>query len=184
MALKKEQLEYNREARDEALKIAKEKMKLYIDDITNKDIIVILNYSEPSYRKRLHVYSMKHRKFLRDHHVAHGSGSANSTKGKAYANTFSNLPESHKTSIGCMVTGDTYTGKHGLSLKLKGLEQGKNNNVEKRHIVIHAADYVTDKFIIRNERAGCSWGCPAVDPVISQELIELIKGGVFVYAHS
>ena len=46
------------------------------------------------------------------------------------ATSFSNLPESNQSSIGLYQTGQTYTGKHGRSLRLLGLEPGFNDNSE------------------------------------------------------
>lgn len=191
MALKQSSLEYREEARAEALKAALASYKQHKESVKNQKIIVVINMKEPSYRKRLHVYDLEKKEFIRNHHVAHGVNSCGGVRGKAYAVHFSNIPESKKSSKGAMVTGSktdkyekkgVYIGKHGRSLKLDGLEP-QNSNVRKRYIVIHAADYVTDKYIMKNERAGCSYGCPAVDPAISDGLIDLIKDGVFVYVY-
>lgn len=141
-----------------------------------KDIHVVIDFSKPSYEKRLFVYD-KDDKLLRSHHVAHGVNSSD-PKNRAMAVSFSNKPGSHKSSLGKYKTAETYYGKHGYSLKLDGLEKGINDNARKRYIVIHPADYVTDSFIAKNGRAGQSHGCPAIDPAISKSLIDMIKEGV------
>lgn len=141
--------------------------------------LIVVNFDEPSYRHRLYVF--KNGRLIETHHVSHGSRS--SCTNKAFACKFSNKVGSHMSSLGAMKTGEIYYGKHGKSLKLIGLEKGKNNLVKLRHIVVHAADYVTDDYILRNGRAGCSWGCLAVDPAISSRLIDMIEGGCFVYIH-
>ena len=74
--------------------------------------------------------------------VAHGKNS-----GEEFANRFSNRPKSFQSSLGTYITGETYIGKHGLSLRLDGLDQGINNNVRNRSIVIHGASYVSEDFI-------------------------------------
>lgn len=148
----------------------------------NNKVMVVINMDEPSYRHRLYVVNLETKEIERTHHVSHGVQSSNK-KDRAYATKFSNEEGSHKSSIGAMVTGNTYRGKHGLSLKLKGLEK-RNSNVEKRYIVLHKAWYVTDGYIMQHGRAGQSHGCPAVDPNIGGSLINLIKGGVFFYIYS
>ena len=107
--------------------------------------------------------------------VAHGKGSDLDHNGMA--EQFSNLEGSKMTSLGAFVTGKTYYGKHGLSLKLKGLSP-QNDLAEKRLIVIHGADYVSpDRRLL-----GRSWGCPALERADAERSIPLIKGGSFVYA--
>jgi hypothetical protein len=87
------------------------------------------------------------------------------------------------SSLGAFVTGDTYIGKHGLSLRLRGLEQGFNDNSLERAIVIHAANYVSETLGARKGRIGRSWGCPAVRPAISRKLIEAVQGGTLLLAY-
>ncbi len=80
-----------------------------------------------------------------------------------------------KVVLGLYLTAEVYSGKHGLSLKLDGLEKGVNDHARARGIVMHAADYVSESFIKNNQRLGRSQGCPAVPSSISKEIINLIK---------
>ncbi|MEO1306080.1 MAG: murein L,D-transpeptidase catalytic domain family protein, partial [Pseudomonadota bacterium] len=106
--------------------------------------------------------------------VAHGKGSDPDHDGMA--DRFSNIEGSKMTSLGAYVTGQTYYGMHGLSLKLKGLSP-QNDRAEDRLIVIHGADYVSsDRPIL-----GRSWGCPALERDIAERIIPLIKDGSFLY---
>ncbi len=145
------------------------------------EYLVIVDFTQPSYKKRFFVYSMVDKKIIREHHCSHGSGSAG--RDPAYCDKFSNVNMSKKSSLGSMKTGGVYYGKHGRSLKLHGLEEGVNNNVYSRSIVIHSARYVTDNYILKNGRAGCSWGCFALDPAICNDVIDLVKGGTFLYSY-
>jgi hypothetical protein len=99
------------------------------------------------------------------------------------AEKFSNKPGSNASSPGFYSTGETYMGKHGLSLALVGLETGINDKARERAIVLHGADYVSDDFIRKYGRLGRSLGCPAVPVELSKDIIQTIKGGscLFIY---
>src|SRR5690606_7045458 len=85
---------------------------------------------------------------------------------------------------GFYVTGDTYVGKHGNSLRLYGMDKGYNSAAYQRAIVVHGADYVSPAFVAGQNRLGRSWGCPAVSNQIIGKVIDYIKGGtaLFIYA--
>ena len=71
-------------------------------------------------------------------------------------------------------------------LRLDGLDKGLNDNARKRDIVIHGAPYVSESSISEMNRIGRSWGCPALSPTISEDVIEKLKDGnlLFVYANN
>ena len=73
-------------------------------------------------------------------------------------------------------------GKHGLSIKLAGLEQS-NSNALKRGIVIHSANYVTESFINKYHRAGRSWGCFATSKTTEQNIIKLTHKNSLLLAY-
>ena len=89
-------------------------------------------------------------------------------------------------SLGFYVTGEAYYGSNGYSLRLDGLDKGLNDNARKRDIVIHGAPYVSESSISEMNRIGRSWGCPALSPTISEDVIEKLKDGnlLFVYANN
>jgi L,D-transpeptidase catalytic domain len=142
------------------------------------DIITVIDYTKPSTERRLWVFDLAHTCVLFEELTAHGRNS-----GDNRAVRFSNEPNSLMTSLGAFLTGDTYIGKHGLSLRLQGLEKGVNDNSMDRAIVIHAAAYVNDSDTKTKGRIGRSWGCPAVRPEISRALIETVQGGTLVLAY-
>lgn len=146
--------------------------------LKNCNLITIIDYSMPSFQKRLFVLEMATGKILFNSLVAHGRNS-----GLDHATRFSNSGESHKSSLGFFITLDTYQGNNGYSLKLKGCENGINNNALGRAIVMHGADYVSENFIHRNGYLGRSHGCPAVPADISKKIIDVIKNGscMFLY---
>lgn len=142
------------------------------------EILTIVDFSLSSTQERIWVIDMKTQKVILKSLVSHGKNS-----GSEYATDFSNENESYKSSLGFYVTGETYTGKHGLSLRLDGMEYGINHNARSRAVVVHGADYVSKSFIKNTGRLGRSQGCPAVPYEIHKELIETIKGKscIFIY---
>jgi len=149
-------------------------------DQKKKDRIVIIDYSKPSTDKRFYVIDLYQKKLLFKCLVAHGRNS-----GTNYATDFSNKSRSLKSSLGFFLTGETYLGKHGYSLKMDGLETSINDNARKRSIVIHGADYVSQDFIKNYGRLGRSWGCPALPMEMSQEIIDSISNGrcIFIFSN-
>jgi hypothetical protein len=146
--------------------------------ITNPGYFSIADFSQSSRNKRLYIIDLQEMKIFMNTYVAHGRNS-----GGEFAKTFSNRPESHKSSLGFYITGKTYTGSHGLSLEIAGLEKGINDRASARRIVIHGANYVSDDFIESNPYIGRSYGCPAVPAEERDTIINTIKEGscLFIY---
>ena len=84
--------------------------------------LTVIDYSKPSTAKRLWVFDLRSHALLYEELVAHGRGS-----GDNLAAAFSNDPNSHQSSLGLFATEETYTGKNGYSLRLKGLDAGFND---------------------------------------------------------
>lgn len=152
--------------------------KLKAQGIVSKNILTLIDFSLSANTKRLWVIDLDTDTILLHSLVAHGRNT-----GEEYANSFSNTPESYKSSLGFYVTGEIYNGKHGKSLKLDGLERGINDNARERAVVVHGANYVSDSFIRNNKRLGRSLGCPAVPVEVTDELIRTIKDKscLFIY---
>lgn len=146
--------------------------------LIQKNILTIVDFSLSSNVKRLWVIDLTANKILYNSLVAHGKNT-----GDEFAKSFSNKDSSFKSSLGFYLTGETYVGKHGKSLRLDGLEKGVNDNARGRGVVIHAADYVSDSFIKNHRRLGRSQGCPALPQAFSKEIINTIKNKscLFIY---
>jgi hypothetical protein len=140
--------------------------------------LTVIDYSRPSSEKRLWVYDLNTRELLYEELVAHGQGT-----GANLATKFSNLPDSHQTSLGLFVTDETYVGRNGYSLRLDGLDKGWNDRARDRAIVMHGAPYVSPQFVKATGRLGRSHGCPAVSDAVARRLIDRVKGGGLVFAY-
>lgn len=152
--------------------------QLRTHNFTDKPVLTIIDYSEPSTKKRFWVLDLKNKKVLFNTLVAHGKNS-----GGKLAHYFSNQPNSLATSLGVFRTGSIYQGHHGYSLQLHGLEKEFNDQADSRHIVIHSAWYVSELFARTHGRVGSSWGCPALDEKIARPVIDNIKNGSLVFAY-
>ena len=139
-------------------------------NVDHNDILTVIDYSLPSSAKRLWIFDLQEKKLLFHTYVSHGikSGVLSSTY-------FSNRNNSKASSVGVYKTDQIYYGRHGLSLKLDGLERGFNDNASNRSVVMHGGWYVEEEFIKKYGRAGRSWGCPAVPDDLHASIINTIK---------
>jgi len=147
--------------------------------LKNDEIISIVDFSQVSSKKRLYIIDLKNKKLLFNTYVSHGRNS-----GREMASQFSNEPESNKSSLGFYITGDTYTGKHGFSMRLLGTEKGINDNANGRAIVMHSAAYVSEGAIKLQGFIGRSLGCPALPENLYKPIIEKIKNGSCLFLYS
>ncbi|MCS3798074.1 murein L,D-transpeptidase catalytic domain family protein [Niastella sp. OAS944] len=147
--------------------------------VKKNNVLSIVDFSLPSSKKRLFVIDVTTGKLLFNTFVSHGRNS-----GKEMATEFSNDLNSFKSSLGFYVTGNTYKGEHGYSLRLEGMEAGINDNAFNRSIVMHAANYVNEKVIQMTGFLGRSLGCPAVPPTLHKAIINTIKDGSCLFLYS
>jgi L,D-transpeptidase catalytic domain len=164
----------------QAFEYAKQGLNKLLEEgrLLNDSIISIIDFSQPSSMKRLFVIDLKNYKVLFNTLVAHGRNT-----GREIATAFSNQGSSYMSSPGFYITGETYDGKNGYSLKLEGLERGINDNAYDRGIVVHGADYVCNDYVNTQGYIGRSQGCPAVPVNMSRPIINTIKEGscLFIY---
>ncbi|GAA4341042.1 hypothetical protein GCM10023184_39170 [Flaviaesturariibacter amylovorans] len=146
--------------------------------LKNSDLLTIVDFSQSSRKKRLYLLDTKNMQLLENTFVSHAKNS-----GVDMANDFSNVIGSEKSSLGFYLTKGTYTGKHGMSLRLSGLEKGFNDNAESRAIVVHGADYV-NAGRVSSAYMGRSQGCPAVPMDDYRRIISEIKDGTALFIYS
>lgn len=151
------------------------------NQLENPNVLTIIDFNRYCNSKRLWVIDLNAKKVIFNEMVAHGKRT-----GDDYANFFSNRHRSNQSSLGFYITGGSYYGSNGLSLKLNGIEKAFNSNAYARGIVIHGANYVGDNYLKYNERIGRSYGCPAVSQQVNKELVNTLKGGscLFIYHSS
>jgi hypothetical protein len=144
----------------------------------DKDILTICDFTMSSSEYRLWVIDLRLKKALIHTYVTHGMAS-----GEEYAKMFSNGYNSHKSSIGFFVTGDTYVGDCGVSLRLHGMDNGFNDAAYDRGIVLHGSRFANGKYIADKKMLGRSLGCPAVPFESLMDIIFSIEKGtcLFIY---
>ena len=155
-------------------------LELKESGMLKKPLLSIVDLSQSSREKRFYLLDIEQRKLLENTYVAHGKNS-----GEDLATDFSNEIGSEKSSLGFYVTKETYKGKHGMSLKIEGIEQGFNDNAETRSVVVHGANYVNEGRV-RSNYMGRSQGCPALPTNKYKKIINEIKEGsaVFIYSEN
>lgn len=146
--------------------------------VKRRDLLTVIDYSLPSSQPRLFIFDLESRKLLFRELVAHGKNS-----GGNRTTHFSNMHGSLATSMGLFVTGNTYYGSNGYSLRLRGLERGVNDNAMQRAIVMHGASYVSQAAVRALGRLGRSWGCPAVRKEVARKMIDTVRGGSAIFAY-
>jgi len=142
----------------------------HLGQTSNKGILSIADFDQLSTKKRLYIIDLNKKVLLLNTWVAHGQNS-----GGNEATQFSNTNNSFSSSLGFYVTGEVYSGIHGKSLKLDGMDEGFNSNARSRSIVVHGAPYVSNGTIKALGRLGRSQGCPAVAPELADKVINTIE---------
>lgn len=142
----------------------------------------VLDFATESIEPRLFVFDLRTSELLFSELATHGIGSQDPSD-LTMADWFSDTPGSNASSLGLIRAAETYYGDHGYSMRLDGLEDGFNGNVRDRAIVVHSADYATQDFVDDYGYLGRSQGCPAVDPLVSDAIIDTMTDGALLFAY-
>lgn len=179
----KKRKEYRMPEFDASWKLSKEiyeKAVLTYDywarDLEVNRFVTVVDLGKKSSERRFYVFDLEAGR-VDELLTTHGKGS--DPRNSGVGNDFSNEADSLKSSLGTYLTQKSYTGSHGYSLKLAGIED-TNSNAFERAIVIHSAPYVSEL----SSEAGRSWGCLVLDPIISRATIDRIKGGSLIIVGS
>lgn len=146
--------------------------------IAHSDVVAVADFGQPSKELRLHLVDLAQGKVERLL-VAHGRGSDPSHTG--WLRSFSNAPGSAATSQGNYLTGEYYSGHHGRSMRLEGLDP-TNSNAAERAIVVHAADYVSADTVRAHGVLGRSEGCFAVSQADLDKVLDRLGPGRLLVA--
>lgn len=148
------------------------------DRVLKRDMIGVVDFAAASDVPRLHLVDTvggRATSLL----VSHGRGSDPTHTG--WLSRFSNQDGSLASSSGAFLTGDIYSGKHGRSRRLIGLDQS-NCNAEARSIVVHAAWYVSPEVAREHGKIGRSEGCFAVSDTGLDIVLSRLGEGRMIYA--
>jgi L,D-transpeptidase catalytic domain len=147
--------------------------------LQNRTVACLVDFSKPSYEKRLWIINLTNGECLLHTWVAHGRGTGRTAEAKV----FSNESGTYCSSLGLFLPKGKFKGKHGLSLRLTGLEPGLNDNAETRGIIFHAAAYVNLYNATVRKRQGNSQGCFVVPESDIKPLVQLLESRqAFVWA--
>ena len=145
--------------------------------IAHRDVVGVTDFARHNRLPRFHLVDL-HNGRLESFLVAHGRGSDPAHTG--WLQRFSNLPGSEASSEGAYLTKDIYSGAHGRSRRLAGLDP-QNNQAEPRGIVVHGAWYVSPELAAKGA-IGRSEGCFAFQQDQVGQIIDRLGAGRMILA--
>lgn len=140
----------------------------------------ITDYTLHSSDPRFWLYDLATGELLWNLHIAHGEASSDYWD-EGYADTFSNTPDSHQSSLGMMRGAESYTGAYGYSMRIDGLEPGYNDNVRSRAIVMHGWQGSRPEYVNQYGSVAPTWGCPAVDDREVVDIVDTLSDGALMF---
>lgn len=142
----------------------------------NQHFCVLVDMSIHSGKKRLFIWDFSGDSLLLSCLVGHGCCDNNwGADDSKDAPKFSNIPNSHCSSLGKYKIGERAYSDWGIHIKylLHGLES-TNSNALSRYIVLHAWEQVTDDEIYPSGTSE-GWGCPTVSNNAMRKIDALLK---------
>ncbi|MDP3460265.1 MAG: murein L,D-transpeptidase catalytic domain family protein [Hyphomonas sp.] len=139
--------------------------------------LVVVDYSLHSSQERLFVIDLE-TGAVTAFRAAHGLGSDADHDG--FLDSFSGVPESQASPEGTFRVAEEYTGKHGQSYRLDGLDAA-NKTARARAIVIHAADYAEPDFLKQHGKLGRSNGCIVFSKADLARFTEAVSKGTLIF---
>lgn len=130
----------------------------------NTNYCILIDMQIHSGRDRIFLWNFKQAKIVLSGLCSHGCGDEpwglDETKDNPI---FSNMPDSHLSSLGKYKIGKRGWSNWGIHVnyKLHGLEKS-NNNAYKRIIVLHSWEAIEEKEIYPKGSSE-GWGCPAIN---------------------
>jgi len=128
---------------------------------------IAIDYTLPIYKRRLWMLDAETGKVLLNTHVGHAFNS-----GIVWPEQFSNVPNTEKSSFGSFVAQESYSGKFGYAMRIRGLDSGVNSNARSRAIVFHGAEIPW------------SAGCFVTPPDHNEQIIDAARNGSLIVVKS
>lgn len=144
----------------------------------NKNFLIIIDFSKESSQKRFYLINLIDGKIEAETYVAHGKNS-----GIEKAISFSDQPNSYKSSMGFFLTRNHYKGRYGYSIRLKGLEKGINSNALVRGIVLHGAIESEENYLKQYGFLGRTEGCPAIPLSLTKKILTIIPKNTVLFIY-
>lgn len=139
--------------------------------------LVVVDYSLHSSQERLFVIDLE-TGAVAAFRAAHGLGSDADHDG--FLDSFSGVSESQASPEGTFRVAEEYSGKHGQSFRLDGLDAA-NKSSRARAIVIHAADYAEPAFLKQHGKLGRSNGCIVFSKADLARFTEAVSKGTLIF---
>ncbi|MBI1398966.1 murein L,D-transpeptidase catalytic domain family protein [Hyphomonas sp.] len=139
--------------------------------------LVVVDYSLHSSKPRLFVIDLDSG-VVDAFRTAHGKGSDHDHDG--YLDSFSDVPGSSASPKGLYRTAEEYSGGHGRSLRLDGLDT-TNANARSRAIVIHSAVYAEPDHLKKYGKLGRSNGCIVFSSEDLAAFLDEVPKGSLIY---
>ncbi len=139
--------------------------------------LVVVDYSLHSSQERLFVIDLE-TGAVTAFRAAHGLGSDADHDG--YLDSFSGIVGSQASPDGLLRLAEAYTGRHGQSFRLDGLDAG-NKTSRARAIVIHAAVYAEPAFLTKHGKLGRSNGCIVFSNEDLTRFAETVPEGTLIF---
>jgi hypothetical protein len=140
----------------------------------------ITDFSLHSSLERMWIVDFISGSLLGNLHLAHGAATSSSTD-DGWAVDFSNISESHQSSLGMMKGAESYYGSFDYSMRLDGLENGYNDKVRSRAIVVHGWTGSRPEYVQSYGSVAPTWGCPSVDDREIQWVVDTLKDGSLLF---
>lgn len=176
-----------------ALTMAGRERLLKAGKIKNHPLVAVVDFSKNSRLRRLYIFNIQTAEVLFNTWTSHAGLSDKDNDG--YAESFSNVSGSKKSSVGFMSTDVTYSGAWGYSLRLKGHDLKLNSNVLARAVVVHGfggldahqaswGNVSTSEgcLMLSYQDSGRFWGME--DRSMNELIINTLKKGALVFTYT
>ena len=164
------------ETRSDIQDKASQAIKFCEQNNMNEEFCILVDMNIHSGKKRLFIYDFKENKVKLSYLVSHGCGENPWTSDQSKTNPmFSNVPNSHCSSLGKYEIGARGWSNYGVHVKylLHGLDSSNSNALE-RAIVFHSWEIVEDEETYPKGTPE-GWGCPAVSNNAFRKIDELLQ---------